>query len=172
MTKDARHDPRLAEQFRALDTLPLPPELALRLRATVPLARAGSRPFVAATAALVLVAAGFLVGRISSPPTVVSRIPPVTAPAVMPISLLGTTRDGNVVSVRIAGSGIEQIGFAKARLRFSDGTDIAPETAAANADGSVTLLYVLPYQFAFTRTDVRLELPLGTGLWVQSVDLR
>lgn len=163
---------RLAEQFRALDGVPMPPELAPRLRATVVATRARSRSIVAAAAALVLVAAGFLGGRISSPPTVISRIPPLTAPAVAPISLLGTTRDGSVVSVRIAGSGIDQSTFSRARLRFADGTDLAPEAVVINGDGSATLRYILPSAFVSTRSDARIELPIGTGFWVQSVDIR
>lgn len=172
MTKDPRHDPRLAEQFRALESVPVPSGFAARLRANVPPSRRQRRPFVAATAAVVLVAAGFLVGRISSPPTVVSRVPPVTAPAATPISLLGTTRNGNVVSVRLAGSGLDSSNLSLSRLRFADGTDLAPEAVVANGDESVTLRYTLPSPLASTRQDARIELPLGTGSWVQSVDLR
>lgn len=171
MTKDPRQEARLAEQFRALDTLPMPPELAPRLRAAILRARPAGPPALAVAAALVLVAAGFALGRFSAPLAVASPTP-ATAVPLMPVSILGTTRDGNVVSVRIGGSGLERDSFSRARLRFADGTDIVPEAIVSNGDGSVTFRYVLPFQFAFTRRDVRLELPLGTGLWVQSVDLR
>lgn len=171
MTKDPRQNPRLAEQFRALDALPMPPELAPRLRATILPARPGGRPLLAIAAAVVLVLVGFGLGRFSAPLTAASP-PSATAAPITPVSVLGTTRDGNVVNISIGGSGLDQGSFSRARLRFSDGTDLVPEAVVPNGVGSVTLRYVLPSQFAFTRPDVRLELPLGTGLWVQSVDLR
>lgn len=168
MTKDLRHDPRLAEQFRTLDTMPTPSDLAPRLRAVVVPARRERWPLLAAAAALLLAAAaGFGLGRLSTP-TAVARVPATSAA----VTLVAMTRDGNTVSVKLAGSGLDPGSLSLARLRFSDGTDLVPEAVVPNGDGSVTLRYILPPQVALDRPNTRLELPLGTGLWVQSIDLR
>lgn len=170
MTKHLRHDPRLAEQFGTLDTMPTPSDLAPRLRAVVVPAKRERWPLLAAAAALLLAAAGFGLGRLSAP-TAVSRVP-ATSAGVTAMSLVATTRDGNVISVKLAGSGLDPGSLPRARLRLSDGTDLVPEAVVPNGDGSVTLRYILPSQVALDRPNARLELPLGTGLWVQSIDLR
>lgn len=174
MTKDARRDAHLAAHFQALNEIEMPTGLSARLRAGMdrPAARRGTSLLAAVAAAALLVLVAFALGRASALVSDLAYAPSGTAaPRTVP-ALLGTARDGNVLTVRLSGVGIDRNDLRLARLRLSDGTDLSPEAIVANPDGSVSVRYSMPSEFGFARPNARIELPLGTGVWVQPVDLR
>lgn len=174
MTKDARDHARLVAHFRALDQVELPTGLSARLRTRFgrpARRRAVSHVLVPAATALVLLAA-FAAGRASAPTSLRASAAPLSEARAAGPAVLTSTRDGNQVMVRLSVAGRDPGDLRLARLRLSDGNVLSPNAVTVNSDGSVTVNYDLPSQFGFTRVTAQIELPLGTGVWSQSIDLR
>ena len=176
MTKPSRQAARLAAHFNSLDELTMPAGLSARLRTELARARPRRRPVIVSVAfvlvVLVVAVGGFGLGRLSAPVVTVLPSPVATAAPISYLSLIGTTRDGNVVTVTLVAPGLREGSLSLARLRLSDGTELTPIAIVPSNDGSVGVRYSLPSQFAFARPEARIEVPFGTGVWVQSVDLK
>jgi hypothetical protein len=170
-------DATLAQRFRSLDEIPIPPGVVARLRnGFSPQPRSGVPRLRLSLIGATLIVAAFAIGRATAPPTslaptgsVAPAAPSATVARAEP-KLIATSREANALIIRMGG--LDADALHAVRLLLSNGVDLTPSSFTPAADGSVAMRFELQSRFDFAQLTARIEIPLGSGVWAEQVDLR
>ena len=161
----------LAERFRSLDEIPIPPGVLARLRNGFSPQPGSAAPRLALGAVgAILIVAAFAMGRVTAPAADLAPAAPSATIARAEPKLIATSREANALIVRIGGFDADALHAV--RLRLSNGIDLTPSSITPAGDGYVALRFELESRFDFAQPTARIEIPLGSGVWAEQVDLR
>lgn len=161
----------LEEAFATLDRIPVPNALAPRLYAGLQQTRRRIlvRRLVAVALIGVVAVGGFIAGRETTIPANAPTAPVAPSVTMVEPRVVSVVRTGSAVLVTLTGLAPDRA--TDARLYVESDVKV-PESVLFSADGSASLRFELPQEFGFVQPVGRIAIPLGSGSWTASIDLR